>query len=339
MTHGTADQWSLRTILMPMSVPEQVHARLTAEFPEIHFVIPGSDTSGHYVVTPDEPSEEDLRAADAIIAWRVPVEMLAAAPRVRWIQTGGAGVNSFDLQAIADRGVVLTNASGVAAPNMAEHMLGMMIALARRIPRLVLAQAERSWRDHETHLEVSELQGQTLLVVGTGDIGCAVAVRAAAFGMTVNGVKRRSGGPLPEGFSTMYGVESLSEALADADHVAITLPDTPGTRGMFDAAAFAAMKPGAMIYNVGRGPVIDTDALIAALRSGHVAGAGLDVTDPEPLPEDSPLWGMDQVLITAHTSGSTPRYWERFADLIADNIRRIQRGDLPRNIVDLTAGY
>jgi phosphoglycerate dehydrogenase-like enzyme len=127
--------------------------------------------------------------------------------------------------------------------------------------------------------------------------------------------------------------------LSDADQVVLTVPDTPQTRGLFDAEAFAAMKRGAMIYNVGRGPTIETAALIEALHSGQVGGAGLDVTDPEPLPEDSPLWNMENVLITAHTSGATPRYWERQAALIAENIRRFQRGEQPRNVVDLHAGY
>jgi phosphoglycerate dehydrogenase-like enzyme len=175
--------------------------------------------------------------------------------------------------------------------------------------------------------------------VGIGEIGRAVAQRAAAFGLRVNGLRRRAGELPPAGFDTVFAIGDFHSALAEADHVAVTLPSTSHSRGLFDAAAFAAMKPGAVIYNVGRGPVIDTAALIAALESGHLSGAGLDVTDPEPLPADSPLWDMENVLITAHTSGATPRYWERQADLIAENIRRIQRGDVPRNLVDLEAGY
>jgi phosphoglycerate dehydrogenase-like enzyme len=157
--------------------------------------------------------------------------------------------------------------------------------------------------------------------------------------MRVNGLRRRADAPPPAGFEQVFGIGDLAAALADADHVVVTLPNTPRSRGLFDAAAFAAMKPGAAIYNVGRGPVIDTAALIAALESGHLGAAGLDVTDPEPLPADSPLWEMENVLITAHTSGATPRYWERQGELIAENIRRIQRGEVPRNVVDLEAGY
>jgi phosphoglycerate dehydrogenase-like enzyme len=255
------------------------------------------------------------------------------------MHAAGAGVERYDLPQIAARGVMLTNASGVSAPNMAEHVLGMMIALTRRFPRLLRAQTRREWRDEATHREVGELLGQTVLIVGIGEIGRAVARRASAFGMRVDGLRRRADESPPAEFDRVFAIEDLHGALPNADHVVVTLPNTPRTRGLFDAAAFAAMKPGAAIYNVGRGPVIDTRALVSALESGHLGGAGLDVTDPEPLPADSPLWDLENVLITAHTSGATPRYWERQADLIAENIHRIQRGDAPRNLVDLEAGY
>jgi phosphoglycerate dehydrogenase-like enzyme len=318
----------LRTVVVAMSVPEEVLARFRAEFPEIRFIVPS-----------DGPTEDDVRDADAIVGWELPSHLLQAATRLRWMHATGAGVERYDLAQIAARGVMLTNSSGVSAPNMAEHVLGMMIALTRRFPRLLRAQTQREWRDEATHREVGELQGQTVLVVGIGEIGHAVARRAEPFGMRVNGLRRRAGESPPAGFDHVFAIGDFHAALADADHVVVTLPSTPQSRGLFDAAAFAAMKPGAAIYNVGRGPVIDTAALIAALESGHLGGAGLDVTDPEPLPADSPLWDMENVLITAHTSGATPRYWERQAALIAENIQRIQRGDAPRNLVDLEAGY
>lgn len=328
-------------ILVAMGIPEGVLEHLRTEFPEIRFVVPGGGTaeSRQYSSPPPPPSAEELRDAEAIIAWDVPSEMIEAAGNLRWIHAGGAGVSHFDLAALAQRQVTLTNSSGISAPNMAEHVLGMMIALARRFPHLVQAQAQRAWRDFQTHREVVELQDQTVLVVGMGDIGRAVAVRAAAFGMYVHGVRRRPGEAMPEGFAAVSSVEDLAEVLPNADHIVLTLPDTPWTRRLIDAAALARMKPGAVIYNVGRGTAIDTEALIAALRSGHLGGAGLDVTDPEPLPEDSPLWEMENVLITAHTSGATPRYWERQGALIAESIARMQRGDAPKNVVDLSAGY
>jgi phosphoglycerate dehydrogenase-like enzyme len=319
---------SLETIAFTMSVPDAALARLRSEFPLVRFVVVESDA---------DPDESALRDTDAIVGWNLAPETLAVAQKMRWFHAAGAGVERFDLAAIAGRGLVMTNSSGVSAPNMAEHVLGMMIALTRRFPQLLRSQARREWRDHETHGEVSELQGQIVLVVGTGDVGLEVARRAVAFGLRVHGLRRR-GGSLP-GFDAMYTSDQLALALADADHVVVTVPETPRTRHLLDAAAFAAMKPGTMIYNVGRGGVIDTDALIAALASGHVAGAGLDVTDPEPLPATSPLWEMPNVLITAHTSGATPRYWDRQTALIAENIRRLQRGEPPRNRVDLDEGY
>ena len=336
---GSAEPTPLGTVVIAMSVPNEILARFRAEFPRIRFVVPGEEAGANDdrgVVPP--PTEDDVRDADGFIGWRFDTRLLAAASNLRWIHASGAGVERYDLGEIAARGIMLTNASGVSAPNMAEHVLGMMIALARRFPRLMRAQTQREWRDEATHREVGELLEQTVLVVGIGEVGRAVAQRAAAFGMRVHGLRRRDA-PAPDGFARIFGIGEFHEALADADHVVITLPDTPQSRGMFDAGAFAAMKPGAVIYNVGRGPVIDTAALIAALKSGHLGGAGLDVTDPEPLPTESPLWDMDNVLITAHTSGATPRYWKRQSELIAENIRRIQAGDPPRNLVDLGAGY
>ena len=332
---------SLRSVLITMDVPADVLARFRAEFPEIRFVVPGeaagADERGTIVAA--APAADDLRDADGLVGWRLEPGMLESTPKLRWLHASGAGVERYDLAGIAARGVMMTNSSGVSAPNMAEHALGMMIALTRRFPTLMRSQAARRWRDTDTHREVDELLGQTVLVVGVGDIGYEVARRAAAFGMRVHGVRRRGDLAPPEGFAKVVGIADLAGVLADADHVVVTLPHTAHSRGLFNAETFAAMKPGAMIYNVGRGPVIDTDALIAALESGHLGGAGLDVTDPEPLPAASPLWEMENVLITAHTSGATPRYWDRQEALIAEAIRHIQRGERPATLVDLETGY
>jgi len=216
----------------------------------------------------------------------------------------------------------------------------LLLSTARRVPEgdaFLRAGKYAHWRVKQEQMGV-DVFGATLGLFGLGQIGRAVARRARGFDMTVlyHDVHR-----LPAEDERELGVTyvEFEELLARSDFVSVHSPLTDTTRHRFDAAAFAAMKPGAAIYNVGRGPVIDTAALIAALESGHLGGAGLDVTDPEPLPAESPLWDMENVLITAHTSGATPRYWERQAALIADNIRRIQRGDAPRNLVDLDAGY
>ena len=192
---------------------------------------------------------------------------------------------------------MLTNGSGNHAINIAEHVLALMLAFARQLPALVRAQDERQWRPPKIET-LFELSGQTLAVVGAGALGCAVAARAAAFGMRVLGVRRTPDGTLPPGFASMAALADLDAVLAEADHVVITLPLTAETRGLFSTARLAAMKPGAHLYNVGRGAIVDPAALLAALRSGRLAGAGLDVTDPEPLPADSPLWSEPGVIVT-----------------------------------------
>jgi D-2-hydroxyacid dehydrogenase (NADP+) len=321
-----ADSRATLLIATPMT-PEQV-GRLQDRFPGIDIVV--SDWP---------PSTEALAECDAAVLWTVREEWLEQAPRLRWIHTGGAGVEGLPHSALTAHGTTVTNNSGVHVPNIPEHVLAMMLAFARRLPTLIRCQLRHEWRDEATHREVFELEGQRVLLVGMGELGRGTGQRAAAFGMDVEGVRRRTDHEAPGFVSRMWPVEELHQALAGADHVVNSLPMTPATAGLFDAAAFAAMKPGAYLYNVGRGGTVDQEAMIEALRSGHLAGAGLDVTDPEPLPPDSPLWDMEQVIITSHTSGASPRYWERASELIADNIDRWLAGEPLRNQVDLNHGY
>jgi len=233
----------MRTVLLTLSVPEPALKTLRAEFPHLRFVVPGGDTDGEgrYRVSPQAPTTDELRDADALIGWNIDAESLAHATNLQWVHAASAGIEQFDAEAFRGRNIMLTNSRGVSAPNMAEHVIGMMIALARRFPSLVQAQAKREWRDDQTHREVRELQGQTALIVGMGEIGRAIAQRLAAFAMKVHGVRRRPKAEIPAGFDAMFGTDALPEALAGADHVIVTLPDTPHTRGLIGAAAFAAM--------------------------------------------------------------------------------------------------
>ncbi len=303
--------------------------QLRAEFPEVEFVsIDGMPNAGM------------VAGADAAVVWRVEPEWLERQDsRLRWVHTGGAGVEHLPLAELRERGIVVTNNSGVHVPNMPEQVLALMLAFARRLPTLLRAQAAHVWRDEATHREVFELAGQTVLLLGMGDIGLGLGERAAALGMRVTGLRRRTGKPAPPFVERVFGLDDLHAALADADHVAISLPQTRETVGMIDAVAFAAMKPGAFLYNVGRGSIVDSDALVDALRSGHLAGAGLDVTEPEPLPADSPLWDMENVIITSHTSGASPHAWDRGVEIVAENIRRWRAGGPLHNEVDCDAGY
>jgi phosphoglycerate dehydrogenase-like enzyme len=285
------------------------------------------------------PATDALAVADAAVLWTMKPEWLEAAPRLRWVHTGGAGIEGLPLADLAARGVTLTNNSGIHVPNMPEHVLALMLAFARRLPTLIRCQTRHEWRDEATHREVFDLEGQRVLLVGMGDIGLGLGERAAALGMAIEGLRRRESLDAPAFVERVWPVASLRAALSNADHVVNSLPMTSETRGMFDAAAFAAMKPGAFFYNVGRGGTVDQDAMIAALQTGHLGGAGLDVTDPEPLPADSPLWDMEQVIITSHTSGASPRYWERATRLIEENLGLWLAGERLRNTVDLHAGY
>lgn len=185
---------------------------------------------------------------------------------------------------------------------------------------------------------VFELGGQTLGVVGLGAIGDALAQRAYGVGMRVIATRRRPG-DLPPHVARVLAPDALPTLLAEADHVALCLPLTATTRGIVGAAELARMKRTAYVYNTGRGVLMDQDALIAALRGGAIAGAGLDVTTPEPLPADSALWDLPNVLITAHTSGATPRHWDRGLELILDNVRRLLADETLRNVYDPVAGY
>jgi phosphoglycerate dehydrogenase-like enzyme len=328
-------------VLIIMGISVDALQNLRQRLPSVRFVVPGeeTDSDGRYRIAEATPSEAELAEADVIVGWHVSPEQLDQAPRLRWFHAGSAGVEHLDLRALHKHNLILTNSRGVSAPNMAEHAMGMMVALARRFPTLMREQSAHSWRDEDTHREVRELGEETLLIIGTGEIGSQVASRAAAFGMRVEGLRRRADAEPPPNFDRIWSADDLGKALSTADHVVVTLPETPETRGLLDAAAFAACKPGAMIYNVGRGAVIDTAALVAALQSGHLGGAGLDVTEPEPLPADSPLWDLENVLITAHTSGASPRYWERQEALISDNLARYLEGRPLRNLVDYDHAY
>ncbi len=328
MTTPEATARELRLVLIGVSLPDAQVRRLREQFPNLNIVVANGEEFDRW-----------LPEADAVVHWQLTAEQVARARRLRWLQTVGAGVDGVLNQALIELGVLITNNSGVHATNIAEHVLAMMLAFARRLPYLIRGQLAHEWRDDTARQGVFELDGQTLLIVGTGDIGQALARRAAALGMTVLGIRRRPNLALLPGFADIGGLDRLGDFLPRADHTAICLPLTRETRGLFSREMIQRMRRGSYLYNIGRGPIVDTAALIEALRSRHLAGAGLDVTDPEPLPEDSPLWDMDSVIITAHTSGATPRYWDRAIEILATNIQRYRSGQPLLNVVDPLAGY
>ena len=273
-----------------------------------------------------------------VVSGHIGLEQVLAMPNLRWYQQWGAGAEwIMEHPEIRERGLVVTNVSGVHAVPISEHLLAMMLALARRIPDAVHAQDRHEWLRGGWSHPVFELAGKTLLLIGVGAIGHRTARLAASLEMHVIGLRRDPERQV-QGIERMVGPDDLDAVLPEADLVVLTVPLTPETRHLIGARQFALMKPTASIYNIGRGGTIDQEALIEALRSGQIAGAGLDVTDPEPLPAESPLWDLDNVLITGHYSGSTPAYDERALAIFEENLGRYARGEPLRNRLDLTLG-
>jgi phosphoglycerate dehydrogenase-like enzyme len=255
-------------------------------------------------------------------------EHLAKAPNLMFVQSISAGINNFGQDKFRQAGVRLASAQGANAIAVAEHAMALMLALNRLLPEGRDNQAKAHWRGMIANplTRERELNGQTLLIVGLGGIGQRLAALAKAFGMRVIGT--RSDPSKGAGSAdAVYGDADLLKVLPEADIVALTCPLTPTTTGLINASALAAMKPGVTLINVARGGVVDEPAVIAALKSGHIGKAGLDVTVEEPLPASSPLWTMPQVLITPHSAGETQAYEARIVDLLLENLGRLERGD------------
>ena len=284
---------------------------------------------------------EDTRArvaeADVLVVtgfWSA--SLLDEARRLRFIQVCGAGYNQFDLEAIAARGIRLANGSGVNRNAVSDHALALMLAASRRLAEGRDNQHRHHWRPmiSDRSVREDELAGKTLLVYGLGAIGERIARLARAFDMRVIGFKRdasRHGGAADEVHPSSRFVDWLPEA----DFVALACPLTEETANVMDAGALAAMRPDAWLVNVARGGCVDTGALVQALERNAIAGAALDVTEPEPLPPVSPLWDMDNVIITPHTAGETRHYEDNVIDLLLANLERLCAGekDLVNGIV------
>ncbi len=273
--------------------------------------------------------------ADVIVGWNVPRDVVQRAARLRWIHSTAAGVDQLLYPEVTERGILLTGSSGIHATSISEHVLALALAHSRRLPQAIRHQVARRW-DRSSTIGW-ELAGQTMGILGLGAIGQALAARAAALGMRVIGTKRTPG-VLP-GVERVFGPDGLDEVLAASDVLVIILPLTEQTRGLIGARELALMKPSAFLINVARGAIVQEEALIAALSAGALAGAGLDVFEREPLPQDSPLFGMEQVIMTPHVSGAMPGYYDRVIPLFCENVRRYRAGEPLLNVVDFARGY
>ena len=274
----------------------------------------------------------------ALVAGWADRAWLKEASALRWIQSVGAGVDRLlSPELVARTELVITNASGIHAQPIAEHVFSLLLLFTRNLHLAVANQHEARWNSQPYRETLRTLRGKTLGILGLGAIGERVAEIAVPFGLRVIGLKRTP--KRVPGVSEVYGPEQLLPFLAQSDFLVNILPATPTTRGWIGASALEALPRGAFFVNVGRGATVDSEALVAALRSGHLAGAGLDVTEPEPLPADHPLWTLPNVIITPHYSGAQPDYFLHLGELFVENLRRYVRGEPLRNIVDKHAGY
>ena len=266
-------------------------------------------------------------------------EILRQGKKLRWVHSTSAGVEKIvHIPELRDSGIILTNAKIMMGPEIADHVFALLLALTRNLKEYDREMDSGNWMRGETRLPMIELRRKTMVIIGLGGIGSQVAQRAAAFDMRVLGVDPKDI-PLSRDVEEVVVPDQLHRVLPEADVVVSCVPHTPASEGMLGPAEFAAMKEGVYVVNVSRGKVIRTDALLEALRSGKVRAAGLDVTDPEPLPAGHPLWKMDNVIITPHVATRSRLSRVRLANLIRDNIERFASGLPLRHVVNKAAGY
>lgn len=292
---------------------------------------------------PSAEAREAIAQAEVYFGFGLPRPLMQAARRLRWVHSAAAGVRGLLYAEMLESDVVLTNSAGIHAVPIAEHVLGGVIHLLRGFDRAVERQRARVWDKAPwtgAGTDVREVGELRVLVVGVRGIGAALGARLAWLGARVTGIRRNPELPAPQEFFRVRAPAALDEELAEADLLVLAAPLTPETDRLIDARRLALLPRGAIVANVARGPLLDTDALVAALRRNRLRGAVLDVFDEEPLPPESPLWALPQVLLTPHISAVSPRrFWDRQLSLFEENWHRWAAGESLRNVVDKRAGY
>lgn len=284
---------------------------------------------------------EEIADADIVIGWSIRGEQVSAAKKLRWIHSTAAAVHALISPELQASDIVVTSARAVHGPVVAEHAMALVFAMAKRLPAAAKFQAQRHWAQQEmwnTAPRPRELRDATIVIVGFGAIGSALAQLAKSIGMRVIAVREH-----PEKGSGIadqtFGFDNLKQVLPEGDFIVLAAPVTPKTRAFMNAERLALLKPTAYLINVGRGALIDEEALVHALHASQFAGAALDVVGHEPLPPHSPLWAMDHIFITPHTAGLAERLWERQYENFTDNLRRFLAGEPLLWTIDKHAGY
>lgn len=281
-------------------------------------------------------SAEEVAEANIILG-NVPATLIAASENLELLQTNSAGVDQYIKPGVLHKKTLLANATGAYSQTVAEHALACTLLLQKKLHLYRDAQKRAEWTDYG---RVSSISDSVVLILGLGDIGCYYARLVKALGAYVIGVKRRSSAK-PEYVDELYTMEAIDELLPRADVIFSILPGTPATYHMYTAERFDLMKKSAIFLNLGRGGAVAGDVLYDALTTGKIAAASIDVTEPEPLPADSPLWALDNLLLTPHASGfyHLPATFERVVDIAAENLRRYMAGEPVKNEVDFETGY
>jgi phosphoglycerate dehydrogenase-like enzyme len=318
LTCGTCLQW----------FPE----RLQADFPQIEVV-----HKSRY-----EGAEEHIRDCEILFAFALRPEQFRLAQNLHWVHTPTAAVHQLLFPELVNSDVILSNAREVHGPVVAELVIAVMFALAKKIPQAVRLQQKHAWGKSAIWNDgprPREIAGATVGLIGVGGIGRTVARMASALGMRVIAVRERPEKEKPQGVEAVYAPAQIDELLSQSDFVVVAAPLTETSRGLINADRLAAMRPDAYLINVGRGPHVDEAALADALRNRRIAGAALDVFDQEPLPAESPLWDLENLLITPHTGSLTEKLWQRHYQVFSENLRRYLGSEPLLFVVDKRKGY
>lgn len=327
----TAAQLSAQTKKVVITSASYYSAMGAGELTEMRAAAPGIN-----LVAPDKAHlMAELADAEGVIGAINP-DIMRAAPKLKWAQVTSAGVERFLTPELVKSNIVLTNCKIVQGPEIADHAFALLLSLTRQINRAVASRPKEEWPQQQ--YRPIELQGKTAVVVGVGGIGTQIAVRAQAFGMRVIGVDPRDMPYVPF-IQKSVPPDRLDAVLPEADVVFVSAPHTPQTEKMFGERQFSRMKANAYFIAVSRGKLYDANALAAAIESKHLAGAGLDVTDPEPLPKGHALWRFENVVITPHVAGRSDGENARYLELFKENLRRFASGEPLLNIVDKHKGY
>ena len=320
-------QWPVKA----WCIPDTHAAQLYTQFPEVQFTrVQNIQDAAHAIVD-----------VDAAFTPMLTPEMVASAPQLRWVHSPAAAVEGLlPLSTLHDRSVLVTNSKGIQAVPIAEHVMGGILMLSRKFNRTADAQRERSWIQNDLTSDWPWLlHGQRMTIVGLGTIGTEIAKRAHAFGIDVTGVRRKAQAPRPPFVDRVVGADQLNSALENCDLLVLSAPGVGSTHRMIGAQQIARLNRGALLVNVARAGIVDDAAMRAALVSGQLGGAVLDVFEREPLDSTDALWAMKNVVLTPHSSGFRASHWDDVRDLFAENVRRFLQGQELLHQVDLVAGY